>query len=99
MGEEGGEKRHQNAIRRLEPIRLNDDGGARLAVIPRRGDDHQIAPLHGSGQGKAASMKAKASFSSGRPRSSFACRSASLANSGRFGSGTQTRKSFMPLLS
>src|ERR1700733_3166830 len=97
IDERACEERDEHAFCCNQPVRLNDHGGPRLAIIPRRRDSDEIASPHFSGHGKAASMKVKASVSSGRPRSSRACRAASAANSGRVGSGTQTRNSFMPL--
>lgn len=87
----------RSATSRLSVAVSQSDWMTTFAVVARRGDGGEIASPHSSPQEKAASMKARASASSGRPRSSRPCRAASLANSGRVGSGTHTRNSFMPL--
>jgi len=43
IGNGAGQQRNENAIRRLEPVRLNNDGRAPLACC---GNDDQITPLH-----------------------------------------------------
>src|SRR5277367_2630134 len=91
------EERDKHAVCSRKPVRLNDHSRSRLAISAWCRDGDKIASPHLSGQGKAASMNTKASASSGLPRSSRACRAASLANSGRVGSGTHMRNSFMPL--
>ena len=74
--------------RRLKPRTISEGAGEK---------NDQIVALHVPGHSKAVAIKSSASFTSGLPRSNAPCRAASAANSGRLVSGTQIRKSFIPL--
>jgi len=62
LKESARQKGDENAVGRLKPVGLNVDGRAGLAVVSRRGEGDEVAPLHGSGHGKAASMNSRAPF-------------------------------------
>lgn len=64
-------KGDEHAVVCAQPVGLHDNSGSRLAVVSRRRNNDEVSALQGSGQLNAASMKASASFSSGRPRSNL----------------------------